>query len=407
MGRVLHAALAASLAYLLPAATGAQSPPKPWTAPLTAYASPAGRAKTTARETLARLRVPAGFRVTVFAEGLGNPRMLAVGDDGTVYVTRRDSNDVLALRDDGTGKAGAPRKVVTDLDRVHGIALHGGRMYLATVKELYEATMGADGSVGEPRAIVADLPDGGQHPNRTIGVGPDGMLYVSVGSTCNRCNETNSEAATIVRMKPDGSMRGILASGLRNTVGWTWHPETRELWGFDHGSDWTGNDRPPEELNLIQPASHYGWPWCYANREPDSLFTSDPQGSAKDEFCPRTVAPVLTYQAHSAPIQLAFYTGTQFPQGYRNDLFVAMRGSWNRDPATGYKVVRVRYANGKPTAAEDFLTGFLSPDRKWYYGRLAGLAVARDGSLLVGDDTNGVIYRVAYVGGAAGAPGGR
>jgi glucose/arabinose dehydrogenase len=341
-----------------------------------------------------RLNVPPGFRVSVFAKDLGTARMLAVGDDGTVYVTRRDSGDVLALRDDATGNAVSPRKVVTDLPRVHGIAVHGTRMYLATIREVYVADIGSDGSVSAPRAIVTGLPDGGQHPNRTVGVGPDGMLYVSIGSTCNQCIETNDEHATILQMTLDGAQRGVFARGLRNTVGFTWHPETRVLWGVDHGSDYKGNEIPPEELNQIQNGLHYGWPFCFGERKADESYALDPPGSTKAEFCPRTVAPTLTFDAHSAPMQLVFYDGVNFPADYRGDAFVAMRGSWNRNPPVGYKVVRVQFRDGVPMRTSDFLTGFLASNGSQHYGRIAGLAVARDGSLLVSDDANGVIYRV-------------
>lgn len=341
-----------------------------------------------------RLWVPAGFRVSVLAKDLGTARMLAVGDDGTVYVTRRDSGDVLALRDDGTGNPVAPRTVVTDLPRAHGIAVHNGRMYLATIREVYVADIGADGTVGTPRAIVTGLPDGGQHPNRTVGVGPDGMLYVSVGSTCNQCIETNDEHATILQMTLDGSRRGAFARGLRNTVGFAWHPETRVLWGVDHGMDYKGNEIPPEELNEIQNGLHYGWPFCYDKRLVDESYALDPPGSTKEEFCPRTVAPTLTFDAHAAPMQIAFYHGSSFPPEYRGDAFVALRGSWNRNPPVGYKVVRVEFRDGVPTRVSDFLTGFIASNGSQHFGRVAGLAIARDGALLVSDDANGVIYRV-------------
>lgn len=348
-------------------------------------------------EVLSRLQAPPGFRVSVFAQGLGAPRMLAVGDDGTVYVTRRDSGDVLALRDVG-GRADGARKVVADVRGVHGVVLHGGRMYLATVKEVYVADLRPDGGVGTPRRIIADLPDGGQHPNRTIGVGPDGMLYISVGSTCNQCVETNEESAAILRASPDGARRGVFARGLRNTIGFDWHPRTGEMWGMDHGFDWRGDDLPPEELNRIQPAANYGWPFCYAAKIPDRTYAVDPHGATKEEFCALTVAPALTYTAHSAPIGLAFYRGSQFPERYRDDAFVALRGSWNREPPSGYKIVRVHFEDGKPVKVEDFVTGFLARGGQSYLARLAGVAIAKDGALLVSDDANGVIYRVAYQG---------
>jgi glucose/arabinose dehydrogenase len=380
--------LALVAAALYPAAIAAQAS-RPTVTPVRAYRSTPARLPVKG-DPAARLKTPPGFAVTVFAGDLGAPRMLAVGEDGTVYVTRRDSNDVLAIPDSG-GKAGTPRKIVSNTPRVHGIALREGRIYLATVTEIFAADLQPGGGVGPLRPIVTDLPGGGQHPNRTLGFGPDGMLYVSVGSTCNVCIEPDEESATVLRMHPDGSSRGVFARGLRNTIGFAW--QATNLWGFDHGSDWKGNDVPPEELNLIQPASDYGWPYCYGNRTPDDYFSQEPPGSSKAEHCPRTTAPVLTYQAHSAPMQMAFYAGSAFPEEYRDDAFVAMRGSWNRQPPTGYKVVRVSFKAGRPVQVSDFLTGFLSGDG--YIGRPAGLAVARDGSLLVSDDTGGFIYRIA------------
>lgn len=339
-----------------------------------------------------RLRAPAGFKVSLFSQGLGSPRLMAVGPDGSIYVTRRDSGDVLAIPAAG----GEARKVATDLPNVHGIAVAGARVYLATIHEVYVADARPDGSLGTPRAIITDLPDAGQHANRTLGIGPDGMLYITVGSTCNTCVEPNEENATVLRARPDGSQRVIFARGLRNTIGFGWHPTTGEMWGLDHGSDWHGDNTPPEELNQLQASANYGWPFCYGNKTPDATFASEPRGSTKAEYCPRTVAPTISYQAHSAPIQMAFYTASQFPAEYRNDAFVAMRGSWNREPPTGYKIVRIRFRDGKPVAMDDFLTGFLTSGAGSYFGRPAGVVVARDGSLLVSDDTNGAIYRVSY-----------
>lgn len=367
---------------------------------------PAARAETHTRvpaqapwspSVIQRLKAPEGFRLEVFADQLGKPRMIAVAENGTVYVTRRDSNDVLAIPVDQQGKAGTPRKIAAGLTGVHGIAIGGGQIFLATVREVYVAELPrGDSGMIRPRAIITNLPEGGQHPNRTLAIGPDRMLYISVGSTCNQCIETSPENATLLRARLDGSERGVYARGLRNTVGWAWHPETGELWGLDHGSDHHGNEWPPEELNRLAAGAHYGWPFCDADRRVDSLFAQNPPGSTKEEFCPRTVRPGLMLPAHAAPIQLVFYQGRDFPAEYRGDGFATLRGSWNRENPVGYQVVRIRFQDGRPVKVEDFITGFLSEDGSTHYGRLAGLAVMKDGSLLVGDDTNGVIYRVSH-----------
>jgi glucose/arabinose dehydrogenase len=349
---------------------------------------------------LKQLNLPAGFQINVFAKDLGNPRNLAIAPDGTIYVTRRDEGDILALRDTNKdGRADTQQTVASGFPYVNGITIRQNRLYFVTDRELYVADLQQGGKISKPQQLMGDLPDGGQHPNRTLAFGPDGALYVSVGSSCNACDESNEEHATMLRVQPDGSKRTIFARGLRNTIPFGWHPQTGEFWGLDHGTDWRGNDQPPEELNLIQAGQHYGWPFCWGDRQPDVYLPADPKGTTKKEFCAKTEPPVLTYTAHSAPLAMVFYTASQFPAEYRNDAFVTMRGSWNRNPPVGYKVVRLRYENGKPVAFEDFITGFLDDKQMTQFGRPVGIATAPDGSLLFTDDTNGVIYRVSYTGG--------
>jgi glucose/arabinose dehydrogenase len=187
---------------------------------------------------LSRLKVPPGFTADIAASGLGKPRMMAFDNDGTLYVTRRDQGDVLQLKDsDKDGKFDELHTVVTKFPGVHGIALRDGYIYLCANRELKRVKLSPEGA-SEPETLIKDLPDGGQHGNRTIGFSPDGMLYITVGSDCNDCNESNPEHATILVAKPDGSERRIFARGLRNTIGIDWHPQTKELWGADNGTDW-------------------------------------------------------------------------------------------------------------------------------------------------------------------------
>ncbi|MBM7845153.1 PQQ-dependent sugar dehydrogenase [Herpetosiphon giganteus] len=348
-----------------------------------------------------QLRLPAGFWIDVWAKDVGNARMLVMAPNGILYVTRREQGDILALEDsDQNGQADLIWMVASNLPLAHGLTIHEGWLYLATDKTVQRATLRDDGSLGEWNVLIDDLPDAGQHPNRTLAVGPDGKLYITVGSTCNACAEPNPESATILVAELDGSNRQIYASGLRNTIGFDWHPGSQHLWSFDHGSDWRGNDQPPEELNLLQQGGNYGWPWCFANQQIDPYIPNAPKDQSKAEFCAKTQAPILTYTAHSAPIGMAFYDQTQFPAEYHGDAFVAMRGSWNRNPPTGYKVVRVRFQNGWPVAVDDFLTGFLLEQNGQYaqFGRVAGITLAPYGSLFVSDDMNGVIYRISWAG---------
>lgn len=371
---------------------------------------------------LRHVRLPPGFEINVFADELKNPRMIAVAADGTVYVTRRSVGDVLMLRDtDGDGRADQ-KQVVARRPNMHGIAIDGDTVYLAAVNEVYKSKIRADGTFEPLEQLVNDLPDGGQHPNRTIVVGPDKKLYVSVGSTCNACGETNPESATILQMEPDGSSRKIFASGLRNTIGFGFAPESNRLFGMDHGIDWLGDNEQYEELNEIVQGNQYGWPYIYG----DGKFNPQdepPASVSLREWAERSVSPLGFYTPHAAPMQMTFYTGDAFPPQYNGDAFVAMRGSWNRKPPSGYEVARIRFADGEPIAFEAFATGFLvRQEQRWHgwpwkkgwdwshgrgkvrtndwghKGRLAGIAQTPAGELLLSDDTNGIIYRIAYTG---------
>jgi Raf kinase inhibitor-like YbhB/YbcL family protein len=345
---------------------------------------------------LAQLKLPDGFTANIFARNLKNARVVAVAPNGDVYVSRRDQGDVLLLRDaNGDGKADAEPVPVVHRSNAHGIAIHDGQLYLVTVKELFAGPIAADGTVGPLKLLAGDLPDAGQHANRTLSFGPDDMLYISVGSTCNACNETNPENATLLRVSPDGKSRVIFASGLRNTIGFDWQPQTGELWGLDHGIDFLGDDQQPEELNHIVLGHKYGWPHVYATGDLNPQSTP-PGGITKEEWRATSDPMVLGYTAHAAPMQLVFYRGGSFPKEYVGDAFATMRGSWNRQPASGYEIVRVRFDNGQPRAFEPFVSGFLSDGGKTHFARPVGLAVAHDGSLLMADDANGVLYRIAY-----------
>ncbi len=349
---------------------------------------------------IGQLKVPEGFSVQPFAQGLGNSRIIAVSDQGFVYVSRREEGDVLLLKDeDGDGKADkAPMQVVSRA-QAHGLAIKGNKLYLVTVKEVFVADIKQDGTLGPLEMIIGDLPDSGQHPNRVMAFGPDGMLYISVGSTCNACNESNPENATVLRATPDGKSRTIFASGLRNTIGFDWNRQTGELWGLDHGIDLLGDEVQPEELNKLEQGKQYGWPHVYG--EGDIYPQSTPVGGlTKEQWRDQSAPMVLGYTAHAAPMQMKFYSGTSFPAEYAGDAFATMRGSWNRNPASGYEIVRIHFENGQPKSIEPFLTGFLTDGGKTHFARPVGLAVAKDGSLLMADDTNGVIYRVAYTGSA-------
>jgi glucose/arabinose dehydrogenase len=242
----------------------------------------------------------------------------------------------------------------------------------------------------EPAVVVPDLPPGGGHWTRTIAFGPDGRLYVSVGSSCNVCREQDPRRAAILRYEADGSGERLFASGLRNAVGIAFQPGTGALWATVNERDWRGDDLPPDQITEVKEGRFYGWPDCFAaggRAVPDDRFS----GSAS---CPPMALPTIEIQAHSAPLGLAFYTGRLFPPEYRGSLFVAYQGSWNRSVPTGYKVVRVPFQNGNPGAVEDFATGWLADGR--VHGRPIDLAVGADGALYLTDQSAARVYRISY-----------
>jgi glucose/arabinose dehydrogenase len=352
-----------------------------------------------------QLQLPQGFRIQVFAQELENPRGIVVAPNGDVYVAEREAGRVRLLRDtNGDGRADVSRVVAEGIgegmEGVHDLRVRDGRLYMVRVNELLSAPIQQDGGLGQRTTHIDDLPDGGQHPNRTMQWGPDGRLYLSVGSQTNGVPEPDERTATMLRVNPANWEYEIYAKGLRNTIGFGWHPVSGNFYGFDHNTDHRGDNWPPEEVNHIRQGLHYGLPFCGGDREVDWHVAQNPDGDIpRQQFCAGTEPPVLTYIAHAAPMQMVFYTGTQFPAEYRNDAFVTMRGSWNRNPPIGYEVVRVRFnAQGLPAAVEPFARGWLLEGGRAHFGRLMGIAQAADGSLLVGDDTNGVIYRISHGG---------
>lgn len=340
---------------------------------------------------LADLDIASGFRVAKFAEGLRKPRMLAFGEDGTLYVSRRDDGDVLAIRDDNRDGRGDEPRTFIKLDGVHGLAVRGRNIYATTVRQVYEIPLEPNGSAGTIKKVLDELPEGAQHPNRTIAFGPDRMLYVSIGSSCNDCMETNPEHATILMANPADWSRMVYAKGLRNTIGFAWHPRTGEMWGVDHGIDWLGDDAQPEELNRIERGRNYGWPFVFGTSQWNPT-REPPPGKTKDQVLSESTSMAMGYTAHAAPMAMTFLDKADVPDDWKEDALVAMHGSWNRVPPSGYEIVRIRFENGRPVAIEPFITGFLTSSGQ--FGRPCGIAVAPDGSIYFSDDGHGVIYRV-------------
>jgi len=338
------------------------------------------------------LEVPDGWEVSIAASGLGKPRMLYPGPNGEIYITRRDAGDVLMLKDNnGDKKFDDIKTVVAEFKGVHGITSKDGWLYLCNNNELRRYKLNADGTLGPKEMLFKDMPSAGQHPNRTMDFGPDGMLYISIGTLCNDCKESDKEATSIVQVDPKTWKRTIFASGLRNTIGFDWHPETQELWGLDNGGDAKGDNWPPEELNNIKLGKNYGYPFAYAKREVDES-REDPAGNSKEKWVQNTEPSVLELQAHMAPIAFQFFPPTA--TAFSGDGLVCLHGSWNRSKPVGFKVQRIKFENGKAVATEDFLTGFLKG--KTRFGRPAGLLITPEGVVYISDDANGVLYCVKH-----------
>src|SRR5215212_3901228 len=335
---------------------------------------------------LGEIRLPPGFTIEVYADNVPNARQMALSPNGVLYVGSRSEGKVYAVKD---------RKVHTiasGLSMPSGLAFRDGSLYVAAVSRVlrYDGIDGKLQSPPKPVVVSDDFPKEKHHGWKFIAFGPDGWLYVPVGAPCNVCNEEKERPifATITRMKPDGSGREIFASGIRNTVGFDWHPETKELWFTENGRDMMGNDRPPDELNHApKKGLHFGFPYCHGKDIPDPEFKGRP--------CSDLTPPARELDPHVAAIGMRFYTGSMFPAEYRNRILFAEHGSWNRDEAIGYRVMMVRLEGNKAVSYEPFAQGWLRKDGK-AWGRPADVLVMPDGSLLVSDDEAGVIYRITY-----------
>ncbi len=346
-----------------------------------------------ARGEAGKINVPEGFEVNIFAEGLDRPRFMNFDADGKLFVAERGANRILILEDqDGDGRSDSQTVFADEIDDPHSVVLHEGAWYVGVPTGVIRLTdRDGDGRADERVTLIDSFPTSG-HNTRTVEFLPDGRMVVSVGSSCNVCVEQDSRrAAVLVYENSNAEGEQLFASGLRNAVGLTVHPSTGELWATNNGRDLMGDDVPPETVYLVREGADYGWPRCHASiADPDYGY---------EGVCEEVEAPIAEMQAHSAPLGLVFYQGDAFPEPYRDDLFIAFHGSWNRSVPTGYKIVRLPFEGTEPgTEVVDFATGWLEDDLKTVTGRPVGLAIGPDGALYMSDDTGGFIYRISYVG---------
>ncbi len=336
---------------------------------------------------LSAINLPTGFSIEIWSDNVPNARSMTLGDNGTVFVSTRRDGRVYALLPRGR----ASPTVLTLAEKLkmpNGIAFHDGDLYVAENHRIirYNDIEANLGEIPKPEVVIDSLPTESYHGWRYIDFGPDGMLYISIGAPCNVCDREGF--ANISRMNVDGSEQEVVARGVRNSVGFSWHPDNGEIWFTDNGRDMLGDNVPPGELNHAPKIGmHFGFPFCHGGDIPDPDF-----GEQRD--CDEFVAPAQKLPAHVAPLGMLFYTGNMFPDEYDGQILIAEHGSWNRSKKVGYRISLVRMANGKADGYEVFADGWLENEES--SGRPVDLLVLDDGSMLVSDDQNGIIYRISY-----------
>jgi glucose/arabinose dehydrogenase len=390
--------LAATLALVLaavPFAAAQQPAPPPWkqgmpadmaNSPLAPHPQPP--APLAAKDIpIDKLKLPPGFKISTWADGLSNARVMTWGDKGTLFVSSRVAGNVYAVVDRGGRRE--VKTIAKGLNLPNGVAFKGGTLYVAEVSRITKLE-GIEDRLDNPPAaqvVIDTLPKDLPHGWKYLSFGPDGKLYFNIGAPCNICMPPETHA-NIVRINPDGSGLEYVARGVRNSVGHDFHPVTKELYFTNHARDWMGEDEPHDTLHhLTKPGAHFGYPYCHQG---DILDPDFGRGRSCSEFSP----PLLKLGPHVAANGIHFYTGSMFPAEYRNRAFIALRGSWNRTQKSGFRVMMVTLTAGRAPRYEVFAEGWLQGDQFW--GRPVYLQEMKDGSLLVSDDYAGAIYRVTY-----------
>jgi len=340
---------------------------------------------------LDQIDLPSGFRISPFAVNVPNPRSMALGANGTVFVGTRTEGKVYAVVDhNGDHRADEVLTLLEGLNMPNGVAVRGQDLYVAEAHRVLRFENIETQLKGKLKAIVVNdsFPDDKQHGWKYIRFGPDGLLYVPVGAPCNVCQKQDPRYASIMRMAPDGTNLEIFARGIRNTVGFDWRPQTGVLWFTNNGRDWMGDDLPPDTLHRApKKGLHFGFPYCHGGDVPDPEF-------GKKRPCKDFAPPAIKLGPHVAALGMTFYRGAMFPESYQNQVFIAEHGSWNRSVPIGYRIALVRLQGSRAVSYEVFAKGWLQGARAW--GRPVDILVMPDGALLVSDDRAGAIYRITY-----------
>ncbi len=339
---------------------------------------------------LERIQLPPGFHISVFARNVPGARSMTLSPKGTLFVGTRRAGRVYAIQDtDQDGKADRVRIIASGLNSPNGVAFRKGSLYVAEINRIlrFDGIESRLDRPPEPTVVNDRLPSDAHHGWKFIRFSPAGRLYVPVGAPCNIC-EPGRPYASILRLSPSGKEWEVFVRGVRNSVGFDWHPLTKELWFTDNGRDWLGDNSPPDEL-IRAPGKglHFGYPYCHGKALPDPEY-----GTGRD--CRKFTPPEVELGPHVASLGMRFYTGGMFPREYRHQIFIAEHGSWNRSIPVGYRITLVRLKGGRPISYETFAKGWLRGGRGW--GRPVDIQVMPDGSILVSDDRVGAIYRIAY-----------
>ncbi len=342
-------------------------------------------------ENPSEIKLPPGFKIEIFADNVPGARSMALSPNGVLFVGTRDNNVYAIVDTNKDNKADDVIIIASGLNSPNGVAFRNGSLYVAEISKVwrYDDIENNMNNPPEPVLVSDGFPNDGHHGWKFIAFGPDGKLYVPVGAPCNIClRDDDQRYASIMRMNPDGSELEVFAHGIRNTVGFSWHPQTNELWFTDNGRDMLGDDIPPDELNRAsQKDLHFGYPFVHGGDIPDPDFGV---GVDLNQY----VKPMQKLGPHVAALGMRFYTGTMFPEEYRNQIFIAEHGSWNRSKKIGYRVMLVKLSGNEVVSYEPFAEGWQQGDS--VSGRPVDVLVMPDGSLLVSDDYGGVIYRISY-----------
>ncbi|RYD73931.1 MAG: sorbosone dehydrogenase family protein [Sphingobacteriales bacterium] len=338
-----------------------------------------------------KIKLPAGFHIAVYAEGVDGARSMAWGEKGTLFVGSRDKDAYAIVDTDKNGYGDKIYTIAKGLNSPNGLAFKNGSLYLAEINKVWRYDNIEDqlDNIPQPVLVSDKFPSDAHHGWKYIAFGPDGKLYIPVGAPCNVCEKDENQYANIMRMNADGSGLETFAKGIRNTVGFGWHPQTNELWFTDNGRDELGDNIPDDELNRApQAGMHFGFPYCHAGDIKDPGF-------GDKHPCSDYTPPVQKLGAHVAALGMKFYSGNQFPQEYNNNIFIAQHGSWNRSSKIGYRVMRVKLDGNKSAGYEPFAEGWLEENGN-VWGRPVDVLVMPDGSLLVSDDMADAIYKITY-----------